>query len=375
MMKYYEDNIIKELAIAFVSEEGLVKAEEALMVPKSLLEEWIKPYGMSKEILYPKIPFVDDSLDIKKTVQHFGCRLTRYSEEFNITREKYGEITDASRKNSFKHELRFYRGLDSIQARQRFWMYDGYDMYCNMMDDNRQLYTDYKKQCEILKSGGRLKGRYIMKPPFLRSLYQKEPQSELSETPAYYIYQYIMNRMAPYHTDRWCENKQKQVLENFDYNMAYCERLSAEKFNREIDEFLHNHSDFVEVKNLNDFKCTGIYVLILDQYKQAYIGIAWGKEGIKHRVQQHWSTRKTFDRMIWGTVKDSVISVDSYFPLDITRILACPRLDLNNYSLPQEEWRLIEESFSPEFLCNRSAGGCESLLESAFMSRHREENK
>jgi hypothetical protein len=63
----------------------------------------------------------------------------------------------------------------------------------------------------------------------------------------------------------------------------------------------------------------GAYVMVLDRYKQAYIGQAWD---IRARIKRHWSGTKQFDRLIFPDKETSVLSIDSFRALDTTRIFA-----------------------------------------------------
>lgn len=179
----------------------------------------------------------------------------------------------------------------------------------------------------------------------------------------------ILNSVySPYHTMKWCLKQQELALRNFDLNMAFYESLDGEKFNREIDTFQKEHFEFRKVTDLNEYKgVSGIYIMVLDEYKQIYIGITKSKQGIKGRIGQHWSKVKPLDRLIFGGVERSILSIDSFRQFDTTRIFAFPS-DLPFEELKDLEHELVEHSFSSEFLCNRTKGGGESL-EQAIIER------
>jgi hypothetical protein len=60
-------------------------------------------------------------------------------------------------------------------------------------------------------------------------------------------------------------------------------------------------------------------VLVLDEYRQAYIGqSSW--DMLKRT--KHWSGTKHFDGLLWGGVEESVMSIDSFRALNTTRIFA-----------------------------------------------------
>lgn len=40
--------------------------------------------------------------------------------------------------------------------------------------------------------------------------------------------------------------------------------------------------------------------MVLDEYRQAYVGATDACVGIQKRIKQHWTGTKPFDRLIWG---------------------------------------------------------------------------
>lgn len=182
----------------------------------------------------------------------------------------------------------------------------------------------------------------------------------------------VQEEKFPYHTDEVCERLQGDALYNFDLNMAFCEKLDRNKFNEEIEHFLLKHPKFVEVTDLKRYKnATGIYIMVLDEYKQIYIGITnSSKLGIKGRIQQHWTATKTLDRLIFQGINSSVLSIDSFRHLDTTRIFVCTDINVNDTN--SEEATLIENAFSPEFIINRTGGGKHDLLEIMALGKTRE---
>ena len=69
-----------------------------------------------------------------------------------------------------------------------------------------------------------------------------------------------------------------------------------------------------EVKNLNDYSgVAGVYILVLDKYKQVYIGQT--NTCIKTRIMSHWRKVKEFDRLLFGPVESSILSIDSAISL------------------------------------------------------------
>ena len=127
--------------------------------------------------------------------------------------------------------------------------------------------------------------------------------------------------------------------------------LDESKFNKEIEGFLEKFNFFEEIRDLKELEEeSGYYVMILDKYKQVYVGTSYS---IMKRIRQHWSTTKSFDRLLFpiGVVDRSIMSIDSFRALDTTRILA----------YKTKKTYIDEDSFisffSSEFVSNRLSGG------------------
>lgn len=154
------------------------------------------------------------------------------------------------------------------------------------------------------------------------------------------------------YTDAWCEEQQAQALENYDLNMAYFRSLDPQEFDDAISKAVASRRGMVEVKDLNKWDGEqGLYVMVLDQYKQAYVGVSNSLGGIKARIRQHWSTNKAFDRLLWGRVDDSILSIDSFRALDTTRIFASKVRD------PLSLEDKVIQSLPSKFVLNRIMGG------------------
>lgn len=166
-------------------------------------------------------------------------------------------------------------------------------------------------------------------------------------------YAIINNKSSIYkgkiYSDEWCKTQYKKAMENYDLNMEYFSLLDKKEFNEEINSFLNIYKEFKEVKDLKLFNGkSGYYIMILDEYKQLYIGTT---NDIKRRIQQHWSKRVPFDRLIFGTVDNSIMSINSFNALDTTRIYAYPT---DGTYINENEYI---DYFSPCFVCNRLEGG------------------
>lgn len=153
-------------------------------------------------------------------------------------------------------------------------------------------------------------------------------------------------------TDEWCEAHQARALENFDLNMAYFRSLDREEFDSAIDEAVKARRGMIEVTDLNDWDGEqGLYIMVLDEFKQAYVGVNVSDGGIKSRIRQHWNTNKAFDRLLWGKVDESIVSIDSFRALDTTRIFASRAR--NPFALEDK----VINSIPSKFVLNRVMGG------------------
>ena len=156
---------------------------------------------------------------------------------------------------------------------------------------------------------------------------------------------------APEQWEAW----RRDALENFDRTMAYCARLPQEGFDQAIEELRASFPMLEEVGDLGDWRgVPGVYVMVLDRYRQAYVGLARSRGGIRQRILVHWQRKLAFNRLLAGTVEGSIVSIDSFRPLDTTRILAAA------VERPDEAARLeraVFEAMPGEFLCNRTLAG------------------
>lgn len=139
---------------------------------------------------------------------------------------------------------------------------------------------------------------------------------------------------------------------NFDANMLFFSSLDEVDFLNYVDKFVKKFR-FKECTNLNDLNfIEGVYMLVLDQYKQVYIGQS---TNIKNRVLSHWNGRKSLERLIFGDVCNSILSVDSFGALDTTRIFYIKSCSC--FTLEEK----ILKSFNNRYALNRTAGGTGSV--------------
>ncbi|MBO5955032.1 MAG: hypothetical protein J6Q13_03605 [Clostridia bacterium] len=157
----------------------------------------------------------------------------------------------------------------------------------------------------------------------------------------------------------------KDSLINFDLNMEFFKQLNQDEYIDNLNNFLNKNPQFKIVYNLNDFKeKSGYYVMVLEEYKQVYLGTT---TNLFERIKKHWIKQLPFDRLIFGTIKSSKLSIDVFRPLDTTRIYFYETKQI--YSL---ENKYINE-FKDKFVLNRTEGGfhAEGLKESIKLGLYR----
>lgn len=151
------------------------------------------------------------------------------------------------------------------------------------------------------------------------------------------------------YTDKYCIEHQKDCLFNYDLNMKFFSQIKYKDFEKIINKLKRKFKKLIEITDLTDYKeKSGIYILILDDYKQMYIGQT---EDINKRITQHWRKRKEFDRLIFGSKETSILSIDSFGALDTTRILV---YETKSHLKLEEE---IVDFVPKEYLLNRTKGG------------------
>lgn len=153
-----------------------------------------------------------------------------------------------------------------------------------------------------------------------------------------------------HYSNEWVKNHYIDCMKNFDLNMKYFKSLDYNDFDKKLNSFVKKNR-FIEVNNLDDLEVSGIYILVLDKYKQVYIGTS---DNIRKRILNHWSRRKEFDRLIFGSIESSILSIDSFGALDTTRIFY---KKVNSFfDIFSSEEKYIKK-FDNKYLLNRVAGG------------------
>ena len=167
-------------------------------------------------------------------------------------------------------------------------------------------------------------------------------------------YKYCMENGKLRFSDEFCKKYQEACLNVFDANMKYFEKLNRTDFNEKIDKLIKKYRNFIKVDNLNDFKGkSGIYIMVLDEYKQVYIGQS---KDIYKRILAHWKRTPPFDSLIFPSVEKSNIPIDSFGVYDTTRIYIKEIQSKSMYGMDKEEEKIVN-AIPQEFLANRVCGG------------------
>lgn len=154
------------------------------------------------------------------------------------------------------------------------------------------------------------------------------------------------------YTDEWCAALQADALENFDLNMAHFASLDRDELEQALQLAVKSQRGMVEVTDLTQWDgVRGLYVMVLDEYRQAYVGATNHPGGITARIKQHWAGTKSLDRLVWGDPETSIISIDSFRALDTTRIFAAKTTRSFDGENP------LLDRFPQKFMLNRIVGG------------------
>lgn len=153
-------------------------------------------------------------------------------------------------------------------------------------------------------------------------------------------------------SEEFCKLYQEECLTNYDLNMKFIKKLNQNSFQKIVNEISSTYC-MVSIKDLDECKNRkGIYMLVLDEYKQIYIGQT--SRNLKERILKHWRNKPPFDKVLFGASNTSVISIDSYGVLDTTRIFVMYIYDKPNLDRYEEE---LIKRIPKQFLVNRIGGG------------------
>ena len=202
-----------------------------------------------------------------------------------------------------------------------------------------------------------------------REVYALVNKKSSTRLPDYVLTDDLRAILAPHYedaemtirTDEFCRRHRERALENFDLNMAFFAQIPQADFEDALQGMLAKNKRLRPVTDLKSLDCEwGVYVLVLDEYRQAYIGQS--SSDMRKRIRAHWTGTKQFDRLLWGDVEESVMSIDSFRALDTTRIFAARTINYDTL-----EARLVR-TFPPDYLLNRIGGGALTGLRGLFIS-------
>lgn len=161
------------------------------------------------------------------------------------------------------------------------------------------------------------------------------------------------------YADTWVKQHYEDCMYNYDLNMKYFNNLDEKLFNKKLDSFIKKNK-LKQITDLNQAEVSGAYVLVLDEYKQVYIGISYD---IKKRILSHWNNKKEFGRLIFGSKDTSVISIDSFGAFDTTRVFIKKSGWYQNINRLEEE---LVSKFDDKYTLNRIRGGLNSEIPDAL---------
>ena len=143
--------------------------------------------------------------------------------------------------------------------------------------------------------------------------------------------------------------KKKAIL-YYKASIEYFKKLNKLEFNQALNKLLDLYT-FKEVKNLKEVaKKNGIYLLVLDNYKQIYIGQTC--DDLRKRILRHFKRKLSFAEV--PIVRPYTPPIDAFKPLDITRIYVL-YTPIQNV-LDDIEANLIH-NIDNKFILNKTIGG------------------
>lgn len=157
------------------------------------------------------------------------------------------------------------------------------------------------------------------------------------------------------YTPEFMERWRALALQNFDLNMSFFERIPHPVFDEAIAALLQQVPSLRLVTDLKTLDVReGVYVMVLDAYRQVYVGQAID---LRKRIRGHWSGNKPFGRLLLGVPEESILSIDSFRALDTTRVFAAVTARADALE------RRIVAQFPRDLILNRIVGGS---MESSF---------
>ena len=147
----------------------------------------------------------------------------------------------------------------------------------------------------------------------------------------------------------------KDALLNYDINMRKFCKITQEEFQNYLSNYIttlqQKGIEVNKIYELKDITCSGVYLMILGKYKQIYIGAS---KNMAERIKQHWVRKKPIDRLVFGSIEHSKISIECYKALDTTEIYAVKtKNDTEAFKIEHTIIELADE----KYVMNRIEGG------------------
>jgi len=309
-------------------------------------------------------------------IYHFGLKLGTRKDGHKLTRDNYYVVNNKT--SLFDRMIDYFFNNDKYKSMPKEWTTRYFAKmleYCNSIPKSKRP-SFIKKRIEFIEdelsnfynSDEDYKSILDRTVSLNEQLKDKKKFKKISVRELNFISMFDWEKdiTGSHYTDEWCSKQQKDVMENYDLNIEFFNCLDRIEFDAQIDSFKEKYAQFKEITDLNPYMDgSGYYVLIVDEYKQLYVGtsITIGK-----RIRQHWNARKQFDRLLFpmGAIDKSIIPFDSFRALDTTRVLVYETDEV--FDIEDE----FIKQFDARFVCNRMAGGIpQGLLHAISMMKSR----
>lgn len=120
------------------------------------------------------------------------------------------------------------------------------------------------------------------------------------------------------------QEKCDKAIENLHRNLNFFVSLDDSAFNKELSRIAQKYH-FKEVNDISSYK-NCLYILVIDEYKQFYVGKCVG--GLKNRTRKHWNAKIIPYRQFWdGGCMYSRLKIDNFKMLDTTRIFVSDEIE------------------------------------------------
>ena len=176
--------------------------------------------------------------------------------------------------------------------------------------------------------------------------------------PAWVKYDWKNNSLV--YNEEFIKRNREAILKNLNLNLKFYTKLDSEEFNKNFDRVLKlkKNNGLKKVTDLKEYiGKKGIYIMVLDKYKQIYIGQS--KRDVVERIINHWKRKVEFENLLIGKVNESKLSIDTFGMLDTTRIYIediDPLYYNNSEKIDKREEYLIN-SIPEQYLINKVGGG------------------